>query len=223
MRLLIYLALVLASIFASTFLIIKFTGLLTLDDIKAALTFAANSDPVYVALLVVLLLFSDLFIAMPTLTICVLAGYFLGGWWGGASASLGMMLAGLTGYSLSYHLGPGLLLKICKKPRELASMQQLFNTNSGGVILLCRALPILPEVVSCLAGVNRMPLLHFLAFYSLATLPYGFIAAQAGSRSSLTNPMPAILTAICLSLFFWLSGWMFLRSRSRPTQPPTTH
>lgn len=221
MRQLFYVALGLAGIFASTFLLLKFTGLLTIDDIKALLEIAAGTDPTYVALLIVLLLFLDLFIAMPTLTICVLAGYFLGGWWGGISATAGMMLAGTFGYLLSYYLGPGLLLKIYKKPKDLALMQRAFNNKSGSVILLCRALPILPEVVSCLAGANRMPLIRFLFYYSVATLPYGFIAAYAGSSSSLANPMPAILTVICLSLFFWFSWWLLLRSQSRANPPPT--
>ena len=81
MRQLIYLALGLALFFASTFLIIKMTGILSVEDIKLFLTEAHEVAPVYVALAVILLLVADLFIAVPTLTVTILPGFFLGFPW----------------------------------------------------------------------------------------------------------------------------------------------
>lgn len=217
MKQLITIALILAAAFASTFIIIKTTGVLTIDDIKQWLTMASEINPAYVVLTVVVLLFADLFIAVPTLTICILSGYFLGWITGGLASTSGMMLAGISGYWICRAIGPKLLMKIYKDPKKLAEMQNIFSEHSTSVILMCRAMPILPEVVSCLAGANKMSFFRFMAYYSISTIPYAFIAAYAGSKSSLANPTPAILTAIGISLTLWLSWFFFLR-RNYPKQ-----
>ena len=217
MKQLITIALILAAAFASTFIIIKTTGVLTIDDIKQWLTMASEINPVYVVLTVVVLLFADLFIAVPTLTICILSGYFLGWITGGLASTSGMMLAGIAGYWICRAIGPKLLMKIYKDPKKLAEMQNIFSEHSTSVILMCRAMPILPEVVSCLAGANKMSFFRFMAYDSISTIPYAFIAAYAGSTSSLAHPTPAFLTAIGISLTLWLS-WLFFLRRNYPKQ-----
>jgi uncharacterized membrane protein YdjX (TVP38/TMEM64 family) len=211
MKQLITIALVLAAAFASTFIVIKATGVLTIDDVKHWLTMASEINPVYVALAVIALLFADLFIAVPNLTVCILSGYFLGWLTGGLASTAGMMLAGIVGYWICWAIGPKILIKIYKDPQKLAEMQSIFSEHSASVILMCRALPILPEVVSCLAGANKMPFFRFMAYYSISTIPYSFIAAYAGSKSSLANPTPAILAAIGISIALWFSWFIFLR------------
>jgi len=211
MKQLLTIALILATAFASTFIVIKTTGILTIEDIKNWLTIASEINPIYVALTVIILLFADLFIAVPTLTICILSGYFLGWSTGGLASTVGMMLAGVVGYWICWTIGPKLLMRIYKDPKKLAEMQNIFSEHSTSVILMCRAMPILPEVVSCMAGANKMPFARFIAYYSISTTPYAFIAAYAGSKSSLTNPTPAIFTAIGISLVLWLSWFFFLR------------
>lgn len=211
MKQLITIALILAAIFASTFVVIKATGILTIDDVRTWLTMASEINPLYVALAVIILLFSDLFIAVPNLTICILSGYFLG-WLGGGLASMtGMMLAGIVGYWICWAIGPKILIKIYKDENKLAEMQHIFSEHSASIILMCRALPILPEVVACLAGANKMSFFRFMVYYSISTIPYSFIAAYAGSKSSLANPTPAILAAIGISLTLWFSWFIFLR------------
>lgn len=217
MKQLITIALVLAAIFASTFIVIKLTGVLTVDDVKAALTTASEINPVYVSLVVIILLFSDLFIAIPNLTVCIFSGYFLGAVTGGISAMLGMLLAGVVGYFICWYYGPNLLLKIYKDPGKLQEMKEIFSEHGVMVLLTCRALPILPEVCSCLAGATRMPFWRFFLYYSISTIPYAFIAAYAGSKSTLNNPSPAIYTMIGISVVLWFS-WLFFLRRNFPKQ-----
>ncbi|MCF6362673.1 MAG: VTT domain-containing protein [Gammaproteobacteria bacterium] len=211
MRQLITLALTLAAIFVSTFILIKATGILTVEDIESALAAASKINPLYVAAIIIALLFADLFIAIPTLTIAILSGYFLGFVLGGISAMSGMLLAGLAGYMLCWLYGPGLLMKIYKNPEKLREMERVFSLHGSMALIICRALPILPEVSCCLAGANRMSFWKFLFYYSIGTIPYAFIASYAGSQSSLSNPKPAIFTAIAISLSLWLAWFIFLR------------
>lgn len=221
MKQLLIIAAVLATIFASTFIIIKATGIITVDDIKHALQVASEINPWYVALAAALLLFADLFIAIPTLTVSILAGYFAGFLLGALGATTGMMLAGICGYAICRFYGPGLLLKIYKDRNKLNEMQTIFTEHGSMVLLICRAMPILPEVSCCMAGANKMPFAKFLLFYSIATIPYAFIAAYSGSQSTLADPKPAILTAIGLSGVLWASWFIFLRKNYGKQAPET--
>lgn len=217
MRQLIATAAGLAFVFASTFLVIKATGILTIDDIEAFLTAAHEIAPLYGAAIVVFLLISDLFIAVPTLTVTMLSGYFLGFPLGFLASATGLLAAGITGYVITYVYGPGLLNRIHKDAEKRAEMERLFARYGGIVLVICRALPILPEVSCCLAGATRMRFLTFILSFLLGTIPYALIATYAGSRSTIDDPTPAIIAAIALSAFF-AAAWALLRRRYNAEQ-----
>jgi len=216
MKTLIKLFLVLSGLFASTFVLLKLTGGLTVDDIRAWLEAARSVSPVYIGLVVAGLLFADLFIAVPTLTVSLLSGYFLGFGYGAAYNILGVMAAGITGYLISRTAGRTLLEKVIRDPAELEEMESTFDKHGFVMILLSRALPILPEATACLSGFTRMNVWKFLLAWIISSLPYAAIAAYAGSVSTIDNPKPAIFTAIGLSVFFWVSWVVFLRLRKLP-------
>lgn len=221
MKTLIKLFLILAALFASTFVVIKVTGVITVDDIRNWLEAAKSVSPLAIGLVVVALLFADLFIAIPNLTVSILSGYFLGFELGAFFNIVGVSAAGITGYFLSRWMGRKLLERIVRDPQEIKEMESIFNRHGFVMILLSWALPILPEVSACLAGFTRMPLWKFLLAWALGAYPYVTIAAYAGSISTLNDPKPAIYAAIGLSAFFWLSWTIFLwfkRSRVKPVQ-----
>jgi uncharacterized membrane protein YdjX (TVP38/TMEM64 family) len=215
MRELLKIGFVLAAIFASTFVILRLSGTLTLEEIRSWLASAHDIAPAYVAALVIVLLFADLFVAMPTLTIAILAGYFLGPWAGAAAAATGMLSAGIAGYALSRRYGTALLARIYRDERKLDEMCAVFSESGLFVLLICRALPILPEVSCCLAGATRMPFARFLAGFAVGTVPFAAIASYAGSVSSLDNPLPAILVFVALPGSLWLCWYFFLRTRRK--------
>lgn len=214
MKTLLTVGLVLAALFASTFLVMNSTGVLTLERVETLMKNAAEARALYVALAVVILLAADLFIAVPTLTIAILAGYFLGFAAGAASAVTGMAVAGFSGYGLCCRYGPGLLLRIYHDPAELNRMKRLYDQHGPIMLVICRAMPILPEVSCCLAGANRMPFARFVLCFALGTIPYATLAAYAGSRSSLDDPQPAIVAAVGLSLCLWAAWWLLWKAMS---------
>jgi uncharacterized membrane protein YdjX (TVP38/TMEM64 family) len=217
MKYLLKIIVVLALLFASTFLIANATGFLTIEQVKSWLQMAHQLSPMYVAGVVMLLLFCDLFIAVPTLTISILAGYFLGFPIGSISAITGMTLAGLSGYILSKRYGDALFTFLIKNPKRRAEAVSTFENYGFAMILMSRAVPIFPEVSACLAGITKMNFSKFLLAWSLSIIPYALIAAYAGSVSSIENPMPAIYTAISMSATLWI-GW-FLYSRYQKADP----
>jgi len=214
---LIKIMLTLAAVFASTFLILSSMGWLTVEQIEAWFEAAQTISPIYVVGAVVVLLFADLLIAVPTLTIITLSGFFLGHTYGAAAAITGLMLAGLSGYGLSYCYGEKLASFIIKDKEKYDEAKALFERHGVIMILLSRAVPILPEVTACMAGMTRMPLLTFILVWAVNVVPYTLIATYAGSVSTLDNPKPAIFTAIGLTVFFWV-GWLIFRKMQKGNQ-----
>ncbi|TQV89347.1 TVP38/TMEM64 family protein [Aliikangiella coralliicola] len=196
----------LALFFALTFVILKATGLITVEKIKFWLEEAKNTDPLYVAAIIVALLFADLFVAVPTLTVIILGGYFLGPAAGAISAIIGLFFAGICGFGLSAKFGEKLVSFLIKDRDKRDKAMETFQNHGPVVILLSRAVPILPEVSACMAGMTRMPFIKFLLLWLLSTIPYATIASYAGSISTFENPSPALFTAIGLTIFLW-SVW----------------
>ncbi|RIW14963.1 DedA family protein [Algoriphagus lacus] len=213
MKALLKITLVLSLAFASTFLIIRLSGVLTEDDIKTWLEAATTINPWYVGLAVVSLLAVDLFIAVPTLTICILSGYLLGFPWGGLSASIGLLSAGLIGYWLSRAFGESILQIIVRSEEKREDAKAHFVQYGLSMILLSRSSPIFPEVCACVAGMTGMKFSKFYLAWTLNSIPYALIAAYSGSISDFENPKPAIYTMIGLYLVIWLA-WFIYRKRN---------
>jgi len=213
MRSLLKVFLIVASCFATTFLLIKFTGLLTFEQIEGWLIQAKGLSPIYVGVIVALLLFADLFIAIPTLTVMILSGYFLGHTYGAFAAFTGIMLAGVCGYAISRYYGDSILGFLVKDERGRNDAICTFQKHGFVMILLSRAMPIMPETTACLSGMTRMPFNKFLLAWLISSVPYLLIATYAGSISTIDNPRPAIFTAIGISMFLWIS-WFFYHRRN---------
>ena len=209
MKPLIKVFLIIATCFAATFLLIKFTGILTVEQIEGWLTQAKELSPIYVGTIVGLLLFADLFIAVPTLTVTILAGYFLGYTYGAVSALIGVILAGVCGYTLSRYYGDVILGFLLKDEDKRNEAIITFQKHGFMMILLSRAMPILPEVTACLSGMTRMPFSKFILAWLISSTPYILIASYAGSISSMENPKPAIFTAIGISALLWASWFVY--------------
>jgi len=208
MKSLIKLVTILAIFFATTFLVVKYAGVLTVDQIKGWLIQAQNISTVYVSVIIGILLFCDLFIAIPTLTVTILSGYFLGHTLGAFVAFTGMFLASICGYSISRYYGEGLLKLLLNGEQQRREAICTFKQHGFVMILLSRALPILPEVSACLSGMTVMPIRKFIMAWLMSTLPYVLIASFVGSISSYENPKPAIYGALAISLSLW-SAWYF--------------
>lgn len=210
MKTLLRVMLTLAAIFASTFILGRVLGILTEENVRAWLELAGTLSAATVVAVVVGLLFIDLFVAVPTLTIVILGAYFLGFETGLVAAMIGSALAAFGGYAICRTWGESALAKVVRDPDQRRDMREAFQSHGPGMILLARAAPILPEVTACMAGVTRMGLARFALLWSIGTLPYMGIAAYAGSVSTLDDPMPAIYAALGLYAVMW-TGWFVYR------------
>ena len=214
MKSLLKVMLTLGSLFALTFVAGNLLGILTIENVERWLEWAQDVDPILVFGLIVLLLFVDLFVAVPTLTITILAGFLIGFPGGAFAAFLGMSLAAGSGYVLSRIWGERGIAALVKDPSERAKLTAMFQEFGPAMILLSRAAPILPEVTACMAGATRMPVARFVVFFVASAVPYTLLASFAGSISSFENPEPAIAAGITLNLVLWSAWFLFRRSMS---------
>lgn len=221
MKALIKVMLVLALFFASTFIILKSTGLITVEKIELWLETAKSINPLYVAIIVTGLLFADLLIAVPTLTVMILGGYFLGPAIGAISGITGLLLAGICGYAISRQYGSLLLNFLIKDQSKQKEAIETFQKHGAIVIILSRAMPILPEVSACMAGMTKMSFIKFLPLWLASTIPTAIIASYAGSISTLQNPKPAIYAVVGITVFFWL-GWYVFRKMEKSRKAKAT-
>ncbi len=198
MKALIKFVVLLGAFFTLTLVVFKLLGILSADDIKLWLEAAMELSPWIVGSIIVALMMVDLFIAIPTLSLTILSGFFLGVELGVFYSSIGMIGAGTMGYVISRFHGDKLLRFVSSEEAQREEMIRIFTTFGPFSLMLCRAAPMLPEVTSCLAGVTKMPYWKYLLFYSVGTLPYAVIAAYSGSISTVNDPGPAIFTFIAI-------------------------
>lgn len=206
-------AIIMALLFASTFVLMQSTGLVTEAGVRDFLNRAHNIHPAWMAVIVIGLLMLDLLIAIPTMTTILLAGYFMGPLLGGLASAAGLMLLGTTGYGMGWRFGRPVLRRLFKDDARLRGIETAFARNDLLVLFVCQALPILPELSCTLAGISRMRFIRFLFGYAVGVVPFAFIVAYAGSISTMRDPGPAIYTAIGVSVILLLV-WTFVRRRS---------
>ncbi|MFN4943056.1 MAG: VTT domain-containing protein, partial [Akkermansiaceae bacterium] len=58
--------------------------------------------------------------------------------------------------------------------------KSLFERSGAWVVAMSRALPILPEVLACMAGLLRMPFGKFVIALACGSVPMGFLFAWIG-------------------------------------------
>jgi uncharacterized membrane protein YdjX (TVP38/TMEM64 family) len=61
---------------------------------------------------------------------------------------------------------------------------------------------ILPEMISCLAGLARMPAGRFFAALACGSIPLGFAYAAVGSMGS-DRPILALAVSASVPVFLW--------------------
>ena len=185
-----------------------------MDEIEAGIQSLRSQSRLTTGLVVSLLLVVDLFFTIPSTATIVLSGHLLGFWLGGLFAAVGVVSCGLLGYLLGRRYGEALLHTIVRNPTEQERATAAFKRFGPALLLVARAVPMLPEITSCLAGVSKMPVRKFLAFYCSGTLPYVAIATAAGVYGSIDNPLPAVVTLAGLNLFLWVTmRWLWTKSR----------
>lgn len=163
-------------------------------------------------LAVIGLLMSDLFLPIPATPVMSAAGFLYGTWIGGLVSAVGSIAAGLLGYWLCRGFGRGIALRLTGET-ELAENETLFRKRGPWIVAASRWLPLLPEVISCLAGLTRMPAPTFTLALICGSVPMSFVYAAIGAAGQ-ENPKLAIGLSVLVPPVLWAVVRLFTRRRS---------
>lgn len=160
----------------------------------------------------ILLLISDILLPVPATGIMSALGDVYGFWLGWGFGAFGSVSAGLLGYGL-VRMGRERLANRLASPRDLRRFQSFFDHWGGAAIIVSRLFPILPEVMSVLAGLAKMRFLYFLSALLLGTLPVTALFSWWGNFATAKIPVTAHVIAIIAPVLIWPLFLLLLRRR----------
>ncbi len=155
----------------------------------------------YAWIIGIALLVSDLFLPIPATPVMAALGAVYGTWVGTIVGFVGSCLAGFCGYFIARFLSKG-MLRLIASETEVSQFQGFFDAWGGVAIIVSRMLPILPEVMTLLAGLSKMKIGRFSLALSLGTLPTTFLYAYLGYTAK-SDPLYAVIGATILPLAVW--------------------
>ena len=160
------------------------------------------------------LLTLDLFLPVPSSVVMTLSGALLG-WTAGTAVSFaGAMGSALLGFGLCRRLGRPAFERLVGAA-DAARVERFFEDWGTWGILLSRSVPMLTEVVSCAAGLTRLPFRLFVTLTAAGTLPLCAVYAWAGNKSLRAGAGWAVLLAFAAPAV----GFAVLRLRRRRRTP----
>lgn len=160
----------------------------------------------------ILLLLADLFLPLPGTVIMSALGYIYGPIVGGILATLGGIAAGVLAFALCRGLGRKAAVWILGA-EGLAKGEQQYAKNGSWIVAISRWLPVLPELIACMAGLNQMKWRPFLVGLICGSVPLGFVFAYIG-YSGIEHPYLALIISAGLPPLLWLIARYFLKSFS---------
>jgi uncharacterized membrane protein YdjX (TVP38/TMEM64 family) len=161
------------------------------------------------AIAVVTLLAADLFLPIPSSLIMVLSGAAFGVLWGSVFSLAGSIGGEWLGFELVRKYGRRASSKIVGDD-ELERLSRVFARHGAAVVVVTRALPVVMETMSVVAGLSRMGRGSFLLASLLGTAPIVVVYAYAGAVSRQTgSALPAVIMLIAVAGL----GWVLYRAR----------
>ena len=91
-------------------------------------------------------------------------------------------------------------------------MKDWFERSGGWMVALSRCLPLLPEVIACLAGLASMPLRKFTVALACGAVPVGFVFAWIGHLGQ-DRPALAIGLSLAIPPVLWLLSLQLMRRK----------
>ena len=166
-------------------------------------------------LFVVGLLTLDVFLPIPATAVLASLGMAYGPWLGGAIGVLGTFCAGTTGYLLGRVLNEK-AARFLIGERGLTFGREFFARSGGWVIVVSRWMIILPELLSCFAGLVRMPPREYFAALLCGVVPLSFTYSFLGSTTwAKEHPWLTLALSAAVPVGLWAGRqWVFRRENA---------
>jgi uncharacterized membrane protein YdjX (TVP38/TMEM64 family) len=148
------------------------------------------------------LLVADLAIPVPTTAVMAALGMVYGPVLGGIIAGFGSIASGLVGYGLCRKLGRPFAIWLSGE-KGLAEGEKLFQNLGGWIVAMSRWLPVVSEVVACLAGLSKMPFPVFVVALVCSSVSLGFLFSTIGYLGG-NHPVMTLILSALLPLLLWV-------------------
>jgi len=134
------------------------------------------------------LLAADLVLPVPSSVVMTLSGVFLGVARGALVSFAGAMAGSLAGFGMCRVFGRRAFARVAGA-EDAARVERFLDRFGAWAIILSRSVPMLAEVVSCVAGLGGVHPLRFCALSAAGTMPvclaYAWAGAEGGSPAGM--------------------------------------
>ena len=149
----------------------------------------------------ILLLVSDILLPVPATGIMAALGAVYDLWPGVLMSMAGSTLAGLAGYGTARFLSKR-MTRIIATEDEILRFKLFFDSYGGYAIIISRIMPLMPEVITILAGLSGMKFIRFFTALIAGTFPVSILFTWMGTTESLGHSA-GILLAVALPAILW--------------------
>ena len=139
----------------------------------------------------------------------ILSGAAFGVVWGSLLAFAGSIGGEWLGFELARSVRHGGVAALHRRRSERRRLNDILMTHGAAAIVVTRALPVVMETMSIVAGLSRMRRSTFLIASAIGTAPIVVVYAYAGAKSRETGSLvPAIVMLIAVAA----GGWIWYRA-----------
>ncbi|MCB1094729.1 MAG: VTT domain-containing protein [Verrucomicrobiae bacterium] len=164
----------------------------------------------------IMLLASDLVLPIPSTVVFTALGILYGPWLGGLIGTVGFALGGFIAYGACRGFGERIAQRLLGD-RDYQRGRQLFEKAGGWIVVLSRWLPVLPEVISCIAGLTRMPVAQYSIALICGSAPVAFAFAVLG-HAGRDQPMLAVIASMVMAPILWFVAGKIVKRHERAAE-----
>ena len=159
----------------------------------------------------IVLFISDILLPIPATTIMAILGNIYGVGIGGMYAVVGSVTAGLVAYALVRVMGRKTAVFIAGD--NLGKLQNFFDKGGIWAIAATRVVPIVPEVLCCLAGLASMRIKLFVIALLCGSIPQAFLFATLGAWGK-EEPLFTFAVATFAPILLLFIVWPAIKNKS---------
>jgi uncharacterized membrane protein YdjX (TVP38/TMEM64 family) len=167
------------------------------------------------AFLIIFFLVIDIFLPIPSSFVMILSGKLLGFAFGGFIAFLGAIVSSILGYTICRIGGHRMYYKLIGS-KDSHKIEEWFEQYGFLAIIISRPIPMLTEILSCLAGLSKIQFKNFVFASILGTLPICFVYSYFGNLELSSAPLIALWVALIIPAIGWLVVKMIKRGKHEP-------
>ena len=152
-----------------------------------------------------LLLVGDLFLPIPATAVMAGLGWLYGPWLGGLIGAAGSFCSGFLAYALCRRYGQKAVDALLSQDEQNQG-HQLFHDYGGWILALSRWLPLLPEVVACMAGFFHMSARSVALALLVGSTPMALTFAWVGHLGAENPTRSLLISALAPPILWWWIG-----------------